>query len=73
MAPIRVRIMAHDDEPIIGELFPPRSSAVNLQFLQIHSGESAGIRIGFQAGGQNFRTCLRHGIADLLSGNFGAD
>jgi hypothetical protein len=65
--------MAHDDEPIIGELFPPRSSDENVQFLQINSGESAGIRIGLCAGWQNFRTSLRHGISDLVSGNFGAD
>jgi len=71
--PIAIRKMTCDDTPIYRELFPPRSSAENLQFLQINSGEVAEIRIGFQAGGQYFRTGFRHGISNLVSGNFGAD
>ena len=46
---------------------------VNLQKLQIHADSPAGIRIGFQAGWQNFRTGFRHGISDLVSRNSGND
>ena len=71
--PAGVRKMAHDDEPIMGGLFPAKSPAENLQFLQIHADSPTGIRTGFQAGWQNFRTYFRHGISDLVSRNSGAD
>ena len=56
--PAGVRKTAHDDEPIMGGLFTATSRAENLQFLQIHADSPAGIRIGFQAGWQKFRTCF---------------
>ena len=65
--PAGVRKLAHDDEPIMGELFTATSRADNLQFLQINADSLAGIRIGFQAGWQNFRTCFRHGISYVFS------
>ena len=71
--PAGVRKMAHDDEPIIGELFTATSRADNLQFLQINADSPAGIRIEFRAGWQNFRTGFRHGISNLVSRNSGAD
>ena len=71
--PAGVRKIADDDKPIIGELFPAKFPAENLQKLQIHADSPAGIRIGFRAGWQKFRTCFLHGISDLVSGTSGAD
>ena len=71
--PAGVRKLAHDDEPIIEELFTATSRAENLQFLQIHADSPTGIRIGFQAGWQKFRTGLRHGILYVVSWRSGND
>ena len=73
VVPVSVRKMPHDDEHVIGELFPAKSPAENLQFLQIHADSPAGIRIGFGAGWQNFRTGLRHGISYVVSWGSGND
>ena len=43
MVLISVRKIAHDDEPIMKELFPAKSPAENLQFLQIHVDSPTGI------------------------------
>ena len=71
--PVSVRKRAHDDEPIIEELFPATSAAENLQKLQIHADSPTGIRIGFRAGWQNFRTGFRHGISYVVSWGSGND
>lgn len=65
--PAGVRKLAHDDEPIIEELFTATSRAENLQKLQIPVGSSAGIWIRFRTGWQNLRTGFRRGISDLVS------